>query len=122
MHRVKKGALVGLFFGIVYCCLALLIYALQGDRSFHSNDTTLGRVLVLYLTSSTLCGAIVGMLKPLAQCSWWGKYVVGMVAAIPISFGVGILLSQGEFPWKNSLWFAVIVSTIIFGIGGAKIF
>lgn len=120
--RIQRGAKIGFVFGLIYCCFAGIIYSLSGDNSFRKHNTTVGAVLVLYLVSATLCGVVVGALKPVSNKSWWGKYLVGIFAAIPVSFGVGILLSQGQFPWAKSLWFAVITSIFIFGIGGAKMF
>lgn len=43
------GVRYGVKFAAVYCLIALLIFALEGQRPFLASDTTLGRTLVLYV-------------------------------------------------------------------------
>src|SRR5438046_1402595 len=84
MKNILSGAKVGAVFGLLYCLVAVGIFAVQGNEPFEHNQVTLPAVLALYLCSGILAGAIVGALKPLTRTKP-GAMLVGLVAVTPLA-------------------------------------
>ena len=93
--RLRWGATWGLRYGAVYTIVALLAVVLGGTRLLDRAGVSLLGVLLLYLAGGPLIGALIGLLRPVADTDL-GAIVVGIVATVPLMAGVA--LAKGEFP------------------------
>jgi len=119
MKNIMSGAKVGAVFGLLYCLVAVVIFAVQGNEPFEHNQVTLPAVLALYLCSGILAGAIVGGLKPLTRTKP-GAMLVGLVAVTPLAFGIGTMLWGFPSSWTSDIWITMGIFILIFGPAGAN--
>ena len=119
VKNILWGVKIGAGFGLLYCVAALVIFALQGTEPFEHNDVELPSVLVLYLSSGIVAGAIVGALRPLTRTKA-GAMLVGVVAVTPLAFGIGTMLYGLPNSWSSDIWITVAIFILIFGPAGAN--
>lgn len=119
---IAKGARLGFFFAIGFSIIALLIYGAEGSQPFQRNQTSFGVVLVLYFFGFTAAGVIAGAFHRLASRYAVLGYVIGIIAAIPMSFATTSVVRQTFFLWSTNDWLTAWVCSVIFGIIGARMF
>ena len=122
MKDVAKGARVGLLFAIGFTVLAALIYAAEGPRPFQRNDASFGTVVVLYLVGFTGAGIIAGTFHRLASRYQILAYLIGIIAASPMSFATMAVLNHNVSLWETGDWVPATIGSVIYGILGVRMF
>jgi hypothetical protein len=83
-----------------YCAWVIVVYLLAGDEPFRRQGVSLQAVVATYLAVGVSAGAVIGLLKPLAD-HWFGAFVVGLLASIPIAAGLMICVAGGPTTWSE---------------------
>lgn len=70
------------------------------------------QIIGIYLFGGIVSGALVGLLRPALR--WWaGRRLAGMVAGVPLAFGVGMAISGGEWTrYEAETW---LITGLIWG-------
>ncbi|MDB4884654.1 MAG: hypothetical protein JWN79_92 [Gemmatimonadetes bacterium] len=118
MLTIRKGLLVGLITGLLFCVWITMAYRADGGAGFARRGLSYPSMIAMYLLVSTLTGTIIGALGRHAD-SVPGTYGIGFVASVPVV--AGILVQQAGPParWGPEqitlgpvLW---VVGTIVIG-------
>lgn len=117
---VARGARAGLFYGLCYTGIALMIWAIRGERVLQANHVTLSEALSLYIVGCTGAGMIAGSLMRVARRSRVWAAVVGIIAAAPVT-AAGIAMVRDEGPWTSTETIAAVLLAVAYGIGGAHV-
>jgi len=103
------GIVAGLAMAVLTSLAVVIMYLVRGPGTFERLGVSLGSTIGLYLAAGVVGGAVVGFLLPLTV--WrWGAVFVGMVAAVPLYWGVGLLLGESDF-------YAVLIPAVFIGGG-----
>lgn len=116
------GARIGLLFALGFSVIAALIYSGEGSRPFQRNDTSFGSVIVLYLAGFTAAGVIAGTFHRLASRYSVLAYVIGIIAATPMSFAITAAVTHNVHLWETGDWIPASVGSIVYGILGVRMF
>ena len=119
---VVKGARTGLLFAVGFVVIAALIYSTEGPRPFEANDTSFGMVVILYLVGFTAAGAIAGTFHRSAGRYPKLAYVIGIVAAAPISFAATAAVTHNVLLWRTGDWIPASILAVVYGILGVRLF
>lgn len=112
--RRKPNPILGVILGVagamVLSFIVLVIYGVRGPDTFDRLGISLGSAIGLYFVAGIIGGALLGLLLPLTV--WrMGAAFVGIMVAIPLYFGAGILL--GDFDFYTGIILSVIVGGIV---------
>ncbi len=123
--RRKPNLALGVVFGIglatFYSLYVVGLYLFRGTAPFEANETTLGAVVAVYYFGGATGGAIAGLLLPLT--TWRiGSTMVGMIAGLPVCFGVGFAIYGPLSQWDGSNLFGVIATAVLLGGFGGYAF
>ena len=113
LGRVLECVRLGFKGAIVLSVVAVIVAIGEGSvvmRLKSGREVYLIDGIAVYLAGGICAGAIVGALLPLARSSSVGAALVGIVAALPISYGTTVALGEGL--WGK----AVLIETIAFAI------
>lgn len=115
-HNILWGARWGLFLGGVYGLFALFVLMIRG---FPEGPTQ--AVLAIYIGGGILGGAILGMLRSWIRTQ--GRAMAaGVVIVVPVVVGFLYLMDGPISSWGEVQVFSLIVSSLILGLMGGKIF
>jgi hypothetical protein len=108
--RPLLGLVMGLTGGSLFSLFALVAYMVRGPASFERIGIPMGSVVGLYLICGLAGGLLLGLLLPLTVLRW-GAALVGILVALPLYAGAGLLL--GDFNWRLSLVLAAIIGGVV---------
>jgi hypothetical protein len=114
------GAKLGLVIGVMYTALAVLLYAFTGSGRFDKVGIPVGVLCLLYLVGGLVAGLVLGVFRS-ALDNRASAFVVGILAAMPISFGITGALSHGFSQWTMDEWIMVLVMSMILSAMGVSI-
>lgn len=80
----------GLSLGGVLCVLPILSYLLFGSKAFDDLNTSLPKVLGLYIVGGCVAGALVGLVMPIIESDFVAA-VVGSIVGILAAYAIQIL-------------------------------
>ena len=103
---------LGIALGLVL--LVLLLYVLGGSRRFEANNTTFQSVVVVYLTSGIIGGAMAGLLRPLI-CSLLGSICVGVIIAFFTVSNVVFSMRGDPRAWQAEVWMLIFLVSVVLG-------
>jgi hypothetical protein len=112
--NAKWGVKGGLRAAVVYCLWVGLLFLIGGPETFSRLGVTLTTVMATYVTVGVLAGAVIGLLRPLTG-NGFGAFVVGYLAAVPITAGIMICLKGWPSTWTIGLWHSFPMLVLIFG-------
>jgi hypothetical protein len=115
VDNVRWGVRGGLFFGLAYSAIALVLYALRGRESFEANGVTLGSLVAAYVLGALAAGIVVGLLRPLLRWQL-GAMAVGVAAAVPACVGIGLARFGAFSGWSGADMGTVVVMGVMFGM------
>jgi ammonia channel protein AmtB len=108
--RPVFGMVIGFLGGSLFSAIALVLYSVRGEELFERLGTSLPNVLLIYHAGGAVAGLVVGLLLPLTI--WrWGAVIVGILGAIPVYFGAGMVM--GDLDLTLDLAVAVVVGGIV---------
>lgn len=106
-----------MFFAALYSCYATALWLLSGPSAFERVGASFQAVIVTYLVTGLVGGAVVGLLLP-----WWkyfpGALVLGLVTAFVFGFAIETATHGPVWRWNGNVWFYLAVFSLLFGIGG----
>jgi len=88
--NLKWGVKGGLAFAAVYCLWVGLLSLIGGPETFSHLGVTVTSLMATYVAVGVLAGAVIGLLRPLTGNDF-GAFVVGYLAALPITTGSGFV-------------------------------
>ena len=109
--RTARYGKWGLSLGGVLCALPILSYLLFGSKAFDELNTSLPKVLGLYIVGGCVAGALVGLVMPIIESDFIAA-VVGSVVGILAACAIQILDTNTQ-PWT----FDSIAIAIVWGVG-----
>src|SRR4029078_2971130 len=115
LANIEWGLRRGVAIALVYCAWVSAVYLLSGPTPFRTMGVSYGLVVLTYLAIGAGSGTLIGMLKPLTLHRL-GGYVVGLVAAVPVAFGLAFCVSGAPKAWTAADWAAIPVFTIGWGL------
>jgi hypothetical protein len=98
---------------LIYCVWVGGLYLLEGPEPFSRLGVSLTSVIAAYL-GGVAGGAIIGLLRPLTRGDF-GAFVVGYLAAVPITAGLAICLNGWPTTWTGRRWDEFPMLVLIFG-------
>jgi len=113
-QNVKRCATIGLGMDLVYSAWVAVLYVLRGSAPFDRLSTSLGNVVLFYVCIGPICGAIVGLMWPLAKVRV-GAYLTSIIASAFLAFGIYFSLQGWPQKWDIHTWMAFPLLTLIFG-------
>lgn len=111
LRNIKKGAKIGLTFGIVFAITGGVSTAL-GVNGIADSEATVFSVVGYYLLGGPVAGAAAGSM-------WWltrrlgGSILVGIIIGIPLAAGAGVVVLN--FTWEPAAIFATLVTALTLG-------
>jgi hypothetical protein len=103
------GALAGVMVAVLISLVAVMMYVLRGPQMFERLGISLTSTIALYFAGGIIGGSLVGLLLPLA--TWrWGAVLVGIIAAMPVYLGAGVLLGEDL---SIGIFLAIIVGGVV---------
>ena len=103
------GALAGVMVAVLISLVAVMMYVLRGPQMFERLGISLTSTIALYFVGGIIGGSLVGLLLPLA--TWrWGAVLVGIIAAMPVYLGAGVLLGEDL---SIGIFLAIIVGGVV---------
>ena len=114
MKNLIWGGTWGLFFGVVYCAIGLLLRLGRGPDFLRGYGITFGQLMLLYAAAPVAGGLVVGLARPLTR---WraGAIVVGMMAAFLVVGGIMLTLEGPVNHWQSDECVVTCASTSKFG-------
>ena len=110
----RWGLKTGLAFATVYSLFALLLFVLSGGQAFREKGVSLVNVVAAYYGGGAIAGLVVGLLRPLAS-TLAGAILVGIIAFIAVSSGIGLVIFGGFARWGRDELMTVATMSIVFG-------
>jgi hypothetical protein len=114
MGNLKWGVKGGLGIASLYCVWVGVLYLLQGSEPFSRQGVGLPTVLATYVAVGVIAGAVIGLLRPLTRNDF-GAFVVGYLAAVPITAGLMICVNGWPTAWTVRRWHEFPVMVLLFG-------
>jgi hypothetical protein len=108
--RILWGVRWGVYYAAVLVAWITLIRIVRGTEPFQRQGVAFTQVLLLYVLGAPITGAIVGILFPFTRTAT-GAAVVGVVAAIPVSFAT-ITMVADQPPGTKVHTFATIMMAV----------
>ena len=112
--NLKWGVKGGLGMALFYCMWVGVLYVLRGPEPFSRQGVSLTTVVATYLAVGVVAGGVVGLLRPLTG-NGFGAFVVGYVAALPITAGLMICVTGWPTTWTARWWHEFPILVLIFG-------
>lgn len=119
-RNIRWGVTRGLQLALVYCVFALIISA-ANPGAFQANDTTLTEVLMLYIATGIVAGAIVGSMRPLLAEKRTAYFPATLAATVSV-FGAMVMLYGPPQTWDQESWTLLPFAGALFGVGGVHSF
>ena len=113
---VKWGVKWGAIFGVAMTLYAVGVYFFAGPEPFDRVGLRPAIVIMLYFAGSVTAGLLVGLLKR-HTTSREGAMLVGILAALPASFGMGLAFFGAPRAWSPGDWFQCVFLAMLFGAG-----
>ena len=88
-RALKEGLVLGLVFAALYSAFAIALFSLRGSVPFDHHGTSLGAVLLTYVGCGIAAGGVFGLSYRIRQLLV-GQFVVGVVLAMIVFFGISI--------------------------------
>jgi hypothetical protein len=113
---LRWGIKLGSIIGVGYTALAVLIFALSGSSRFDKLGVSLGWLSLVYLAGGFAGGFVLGMFRSALE-ERDTAFVVSVIAAIPVSIGLTLLLT-GHFSnwtmeeWTTSAFLSLLIAVI----------
>jgi hypothetical protein len=101
---------------MLYSAWVSIIYALNGTAPFDRVGISPDDAIGLYLGGGAVCGAVVGLLWPLAK-SRAGAYLTATIAAAFGALGLGCAMEGMPQHWGPDVWTGLSVMAICAGVG-----
>ena len=114
MGNLKWGVKGGLGIASFYCVWVGGLYLLGGPEPFSRLGVSLTSVIATYLVGGVAAGAVIGLLRPLSRNDF-GAFVVGYLAAVPITAGLMIRLDGWPTAWTVRRWHEFPILVLVFG-------
>ena len=112
------GVSRGLGMGVVYALWVLVVQLVAGDAPFARYGVTVWQMAATYIAITVAAGGIVGFLRPLTHHPV-GAYVVGVLAGLPICFGLMTAAKGPPTAWspplKSGFWLLCLMAGLAFG-------
>lgn len=113
---VKWGLKWGAGFTVVMTLYTLGVYLIVGSEPFDRVGLRPQVVLTLYIAGSLIAGLVVGLLRKLTATRE-GSMLVGTLAALPVSLGMGLAYFGAPAIWSTGDWAQCVFMAILFGAG-----
>lgn len=111
VRRTVRYSKWGIGIGGFLCILPLLSYLLFGSKAFDELNTSLPKVLLLYIVGGCVAGILVGVVMPIIRSDFMAA-VVGSVVGI-LATGAMQIMETGITTWT----FDSIATVVVLGIG-----
>jgi hypothetical protein len=118
---MRWGVKQGVSLGVFYSVFVTILYVATGGENARDVHLSLGTLISFYLFGGVFCGAIVGVLRPLAR-SKSGAYVVALAASVPAVVGAVSLRYGPPSQWDPDAIIAAPIIVIAFSIIGVRHF
>jgi hypothetical protein len=100
VNNVKWGVSGGLGIASFYCIWVIVVYTLAGAEAFTRQGVSLQAVIATYLVVGVSAGALIGLFRRWAE-NWFGAFVVGLAAGVPIAAGLMICINGWPTTWSH---------------------
>lgn len=120
LSNIRWGLAWALGYIAFYCVVAMIMNAVSNGEAYASKGITLPQVLGVYVVCGLIGGLILGTLRPLTKTKT-GATVVGVIVAVPIFMGIGVLRSGPPWLWDDTTWVPIGIVSLILGAFGAEI-
>jgi predicted membrane protein len=117
---VRWGVKLGLVMGGMYTLLALLLFALGGPDRFARNQISLATLVTVYMLGGLAAGLVLGVFRP-ALRERHTAFVVAFLAAIPVSFGMTVLVVGRIDGWTAGEWSETAVLSLLLAVMGIAV-
>lgn len=114
IRNMRWGVGGGLGIAVIYCVWVTIVYLVFGDDPFTRQGVTLLRVIETCLAAGLSAGAVIGLLRPVAE-NEFGAFGVGLNAGVPISAGLVICVEGWPSTWSRSVRHLFPVFTLLVG-------
>jgi hypothetical protein len=118
--RIVEGGKHGLLFGLAYSAYAVILFVVRGPDLFAAQGVGLFELLALYLAGGAVAGAICGGLEPVTG-SLFGRILVGIIAALPFAFLLGLTALPAEDVQRNLVPVS-FACAVLWGVMGGAMF
>lgn len=109
---------MGLLTGLAFATWAFLVWTSEGDGPFKATGTSLGRVVMTYLTTGFVAGSLVGGLWRFARTAL-ACYLIAIPAATAVALGIILMNADGWTHWDfetRSLFGVLLgIGTLVIG-------
>ena len=109
--NLKWGVKGGLTLAAFYCVWVGVLFLIGGPESL---GVGLTRLMATYVAVGVVAGAVMGLLRPLTGNDF-GAFVVGYLAAVPITAGLMICLYGWPSTWTARLTHEFPMLVLVFG-------
>jgi hypothetical protein len=114
-ENLKIGLAMGLLIATLYSAWAVGLFLISGREAFEKYNVSVIAVLATYYAAGIIGGALVGLALPMAR-SFFGRIVVGVVAALVFFFCVFVAMQGPFWHWTSDVWGSVASLGLIFGV------
>ena len=115
-QRIVRGAIIGTVIGVGLLAIGAIRFMVASASGRHFSDLSAADLPrgLLYLGAFTVGGAVVGAFSS-CRHTRAGATLVGIVAGIPVMFGVGMAAFGWPHTWDGAQWASVPVLGALFG-------
>lgn len=114
MDNLKWGVKGGVGFALFYCAWVGALYLVAGSEALSRQGVSLTTIMSTYLCVGVVAGAVVGLLRPLTK-NGFGAFVVGYIAAVPVTAGLVVCLNGWPTTWTARWWHEFPILVLVFG-------
>lgn len=111
---MRGWAILGAIIACFYVIYVVGLYLVSGSGPFDRAGVTLPSLVVAYLVSGTIGGAIIGLLRPLAS-SFGGLLAVAILTGFVAVCGVEVAMYGFISRWHQREWVQAIASAVLLG-------
>jgi hypothetical protein len=106
--------------GAMYSAVAVLIYAFSGSGRFESAGVSVGALCLLYLLGGLAAGVVLGVFRSALE-ERNSAFVVAVLASLPISLGVTVLLTGKISNWSMREWTTTALMSLLLAAMGISL-
>lgn len=114
-NDIKWGVRLGLNIGAMYTALVLILYAFGGMARFARNQISLFALVSVYLLGGILAGFVLGVFRP-ALRERNTAFVVAVLAALPVAYGLSVLLTGTFVDWGTTAFLSLLIAVLGVGV------
>ena len=120
----SRDVLWGVTYGVLYACaysaLVTLVYLADGGAALRKYNTSLVYVVGSYFFGGITGGVVLGLVRSRVT-SRTRAMLFGVLIALPVVLGFGLVMYGTPVSWSKARWIAVGLTTLMFGLAGGAI-